>query len=110
MAIQFSSFLLGAGAMLAMPVAARILRPLLVEVVAAGMSMAEEASRVMAEQVEVFEDIAAEARAKREAAVAHALAAEEEEMAEPAGDHNGDEAATRPRARRREPGSGRRAS
>jgi hypothetical protein len=110
MAIQLSSFLLGAGAVLVLPVTARILRPLLVEVVAAGMSVADEASRVIAEQVEVIEDIAAEARAKREAAAVAALAIEDEEMVEAVGEQDGEEMSRRARPRRREAGGGRRAS
>jgi hypothetical protein len=110
MAIQLGSFLLGAGAVLALPVAARILRPLLVEVVATGMSVAEEASRVVAEQVEVIEDIAAEARAKREAAAAAAIAVEDEDLAEAADDPDENEAPSRGRSRRGEAGGGRRAS
>jgi hypothetical protein len=110
MAIQLSSFLLGAGAVLVLPVTARILRPLLVEVFAAGMSVADEASRVIAEQVEVIEDIAAEARAKREAAAVAALAIEDEEMAEAVGEQDGEEMSRRARPRRREAGGGRRAS
>jgi hypothetical protein len=107
MAIQLSSFLLGAGAVLVIPLAARVLRPLLVEVVATGMSVADEATRVIAEQMEVMEDIAAEARAKREAAIS-ALAVEDEELGGSPGDEDGDEAPSRARPRRRETGGGRR--
>jgi hypothetical protein len=106
MAIQLGSFLLGAGTVLVMPLAARILRPVLVEVVATGLNVAEEATRVIAEQMEVMEDIAAEARAKREAA-SSSFAEEDEEMAGAAGDEDGDEAPSRPRPRRRETGGGR---
>jgi len=104
--IQLGSFLLGAGTVFALPVLTRIARPLLVEVVAAGMGMVQEATRIVAEQMEHFEDIAAEARAKREAEAARHLeplddGAEEPEVS------NGEGAAARVRRRRRSPASSR---
>jgi hypothetical protein len=66
MPIQPTSFLLGLGAAWLLPVVGRALRPLAVQVTAAGMGMYEEALRVIAEQVEALEDLTAEARALRE--------------------------------------------
>jgi hypothetical protein len=107
MAIQMGSFLLGAGAVLALPVLTRLFRPFLVEIVAAGMSAVDETTRLVAEQMEALEDIAAEARIKREAAMAESL--------EPLdGDETGggaEEAGpSRVRARRRPAAGGRRTS
>jgi len=102
MEIKPSSFLLGLGAALALPFLVKILRPLAVEVVAAGMGIVDEAQRVIAEQMEGIEDIAAEARAKREASMAGALA-ESDEIPEQTGETTGasGEAGARPRAEAR---------
>lgn len=43
----------------------RVARPVAVEATAAGMGFFEDARRVVAEQMETIEDIAAEARAPR---------------------------------------------
>ena len=64
------SFLLGVGAALLAPTLVRVLRPLAVEATAAGMGLLEDARRIAAEQLETLEDIAAEARARREAILA----------------------------------------
>jgi hypothetical protein len=64
------SFALGLGAAIALPLVTRVFRPLAVEVAVAGMGALEEARRLLAEQMEVMEDIAAEARARREAGLA----------------------------------------
>jgi Protein of unknown function (DUF5132) len=61
------SFLLGLGAAWLAPTLARVLRPLAVEATAAGMGLLQDARRIAAEQLETLEDIAAEARARREA-------------------------------------------
>ena len=66
MAINATSFLLGLGAAWLAPMIARVLRPVAVEATAAGMGLFEDARRVVAEQLETLEDIAAEARARRE--------------------------------------------
>ena len=60
------SFLLGLGAAWALPVLTRTFRPVAVQATAVGMGVFEEARRVLAEQMETLEDIAAEARARRE--------------------------------------------
>jgi hypothetical protein len=66
MQIHPTSFLLGLGAALVVPLFTRVLRPLAVEAAVAGMGVIEEGRRLAAEQMETFEDIVAEARARRE--------------------------------------------
>jgi hypothetical protein len=66
MRIHPGSLLVGLGAAIALPLLSRVIRPLAVEAIVAGIGFFEEARRVIAEQVEVMEDIAAEARARRE--------------------------------------------
>ena len=60
------SFLLGLGAGCALPLISRSFRPLAVEATAFGIGFVEDARRILAEQMENLEDIAAEARARRE--------------------------------------------
>ena len=67
MGLNAISFLLGVGAAWLAPAIARVLRPVAVEAAAAGMGLFEDARRLAAEQLETLEDIAAEARARREA-------------------------------------------
>src|SRR5262245_58925061 len=67
MAFSPFSFVLGLGAAWVLPSISRFLRPLAVEATAASLGMFDEARRVIAEQMETLEDIAAEARARREA-------------------------------------------
>ena len=66
MGLNATSFLLGLGAAWLAPMIARVLRPVAVEATAAGMGLFEDARRIAAEQLETLEDIAAEARARRE--------------------------------------------
>jgi Protein of unknown function (DUF5132) len=100
------SFLLGLVAASLVPALSRVFRPLAVEATAAGLGMIEDARRLLAEQVEMFEDIAAEARARRDQLDADALSASAEEAPEQeAEDHVG-----AGRARRRTNGAGRRRS
>jgi hypothetical protein len=66
MQIHPTSFLLGLGAALVVPLFTKVLRPLAVEAAVAGMGVIEEGRRLAAEQMETFEDIVAEARARRE--------------------------------------------
>ena len=73
MAASAVYFLLGLGTAWVLPVLSRVVRPLAVEAAAAGMGMVDEARRLIAEQVETLEDIAAEARARREAIQASAF-------------------------------------
>ena len=70
MRIQPFSFILGVGAALVIPLFSKVFRPLAVEAMAAGLGFVEEGRRVLAEQMEVMEDIAAEARARRETIIA----------------------------------------
>jgi hypothetical protein len=74
------SFLIGLAAASLVPVLSRVMRPLAVEATAAGMGMLEDARRIVAERVESLEDIAAEARARREYLHAEEMAAAAEEM------------------------------
>ena len=64
--IQLTSFLLGGGAAVLLPGVTRVIRPILVEAAVAGMALFDETRRAIAEQVESLEDLAAEARARRE--------------------------------------------
>jgi len=97
------SFLLGIGAAWLAPTLVRVLRPLAVEATAAGMGLLEDARRIAAEQLETIEDIAAEARARREAILAatngngHPIDLDEVESDTADGD--ADESAARPRRR-----------
>ncbi len=82
MRIQPWSFLLGLGVASVLPIFTRVLRPLAVEATVAGMAMYDEGRRMLAEQMENIEDIAAEARARREEMLAavkflRAIAAQE---------------------------------
>jgi hypothetical protein len=47
--IQLTSFLLGVGAAVALPVLSRVIRPVLVEAAVAGMALFEETRRAVAE-------------------------------------------------------------
>jgi len=60
------SFLYGIGAAVAIPVVARVFRPLAVELVAAGLALTTDARRIAAEQLEAAQDLVAEARARFE--------------------------------------------
>jgi Protein of unknown function (DUF5132) len=82
MQIHPTSFLLGLGAALVVPLFSRVLRPLAIEAAVAGMGMVEEGRRLLAEQMETFEDIAAEARARREDMLAEGNGHHVEEAAE----------------------------
>jgi len=107
MQIHPTSFLLGLGAALAVPLFTRVLRPLAVEAAVAGMGMLEEGRRFAAEQIETLEDIVAEARARREEQL---LAETNGHHAEEAVEAAADEEADRVGARRRGNGGRRRAS
>lgn len=107
MQIHPASFLLGLGAALVVPLFTRVFRPLAVEAAVAGMGIVEEGRRLLAEQMETFEDIAAEARARREEFLAESNGHHDEETAEVSG--AGDEP-DRVGSRRRGNGGRRRAS
>jgi hypothetical protein len=66
MRIHPISFLLGLGAASLIPLVSRVFRPLAVEATVAGMALFDDARRVIAEQMEAMEDIAAEARARHD--------------------------------------------
>jgi hypothetical protein len=108
MQIHPTSFLLGLGAALVVPLFTRVLRPLAVEAAVAGMGIVEEGRRLAAEQVETFEDIVAEARARREEQLLGEANGHHTEAAAEVGS-TGDEA-DRAGARRRGNGGRRRAS
>jgi hypothetical protein len=77
MAFSPLSFLIGFGAAYALQGLSRTFRPLAVEAAAIGMGLFEDARRLVAEQMENFEDITAEARARREQIVTAAAHTEE---------------------------------
>jgi hypothetical protein len=106
MQIHPTSFLLGLGAALVVPLFTRVLRPLAVEAAVAGMGIVEEGRRLAAEQMETFEDIVAEARARREEQL---LGESNGHHAEAVEESAGDEA-DRVGSRRRGNGGRRRAS
>jgi Protein of unknown function (DUF5132) len=102
MGINAISFLLGVGTAWLAPTLVRVLRPLAVEATAAGMGLFEDAKRIAAEQLETLEDIAAEARARREAILSPSsgnghVDLDEEVVA--GGDAGGDETAAPARRR-----------
>lgn len=106
MRIQPWSFLLGLGVASVLPIFTRVLRPLAVEATVAGMAMYDEGRRMLAEQMENIEDIAAEARARREEMLAAVSGASMNGNGrEDAGE---EETAGAPRARRRAPATSRR--
>jgi hypothetical protein len=107
MQIHPTSFLLGLGAALVVPLFSRVLRPLAVEAAVAGMGVFEEGRRLLAEQLETFEDIAAEARARREDMLAEGNGHHVEEPAEVSG---AEDEPDRGGSRRRANGGRRRAS
>ena len=59
MKIHPASFLLGLGAAALVPLFTRVLRPMAVEVAAAGIGVYEEGRRLFTRQLETMEDIAA---------------------------------------------------
>jgi len=104
------SFLMGLAAATLVPLLSRVMRPLAVEAAAAGMGMVDDARRIVAERMEGFEDIVAEARARREHLDAEAMAAAVEEPgdleheSEDAPEAEPEHPATAGRARRRSNG------
>lgn len=108
MGISVTSFLLGLGAAWLVPMIARVARPLAVEATAAGMGLLEDARRIVAEQMESIEDIAAEARARREEVLASGNGHHQDEESDD--DDTGMEPTTTARPRRRTAGARRRVS
>src|SRR4029077_12228915 len=107
MRIQPFSFLLGIGAAVMIPLFSKVFRPLAVEAMAAGLGFVEEGRRILAEQMEVMEDIAAEARARRETIIAKGRDSGVARGIAPGveGDRNAEPAAPPVRGRRRGNGS-----
>ena len=110
MAFSPLSFAIGMGVAYVVPILTKTFRPLAVEAVAMGLGLVEDARRIVAEQMENLEDIAAEARARREEiASASALGADDadETLAGPDDDRvaeppsNGTRTRRRPRSRTR---------
>jgi hypothetical protein len=108
MRIHPLSFVLGLGVAGLVPLFSRVLRPLAVEAAAAGMGLLAEGRRVVAEQMETLEDIAAEARARRADIIAAAHNGHPDTDTEEPTEAASDESATAPRARRRPPTTSRR--
>jgi hypothetical protein len=108
MGISVTSFLLGLGAAWLVPMIARVARPLAVEATAAGMGLLEDARRIVAEQMESIEDIAAEARARREEVLASGNGHHQDEESDD--DDTRMEPTTTARPRRRTAGARRRVS
>src|SRR5262245_35579767 len=91
MAFSPLSFLLGVAAAWALPAMSRSFRPLAVEATAFGLGLLEDARRMAAEQMENFEDIAAEARARREQMAAGPAAIHADESEESDAEDTGEE-------------------
>lgn len=108
MRIHPLSFVLGLGTAAVIPMVSRVLRPLAVEAAAAGIGLFDDARRVFAEQMEMLEDIAAEARARRADIVAAQNGHVDLGVEETAGETAVTAAAARPR--RASAGSRRRVS
>jgi hypothetical protein len=104
MAFSPLSFAIGLGAAYVVPILTKSFRPLAVEAAALGLGLVEDVRRIVAEQMENFEDIAAEARARREEiATGSALGADDaDEILAGSDDNSATEAASNgTRARRR---------
>jgi len=112
MRIQPFSFILGVGTALVIPLFSKVFRPLAVEAMAAGLGFVEEGRRVLAEQMEVMEDIAAEARARRETIIAagNGVAHGTDNGVEAEAEREGEPVAAPARGRRRGNGSRRHTS
>src|SRR5262245_53486486 len=80
MAFSPVSFLLGVGVAYILPVVSRSFRSLAVEAAAMGIGAFDDARRVMAEQLENLQDIAAEARARRAQLAGGAALGSEEDV------------------------------
>lgn len=113
MAFSPLSFAIGLGAAFVVPILTKGFRPLAVEAASMGLGLVEDVRRIVAEQMENLEDIAAEARARREEiAVGSAVddgsdadetlpGPDDDSVAEPPS--NGTRARRRPRSKNRVP-------
>lgn len=93
MAFSPLSFLLGLSAGYVVPIVSRNFRPVIVEAAAMGLGLVEDLRRIFAEQLENLEDIAAEARARREELAGAAEADDGVEGADESEHHGEDTAA-----------------
>ena len=113
MAFSPLSFAIGMGVAYVVPILTKTFRPLAVEATAMGLGLVEDVRRIVAEQMENLEDIAAEARARREEIVLGSAVDDggdaDETLAGPDDDSvaeppsNGTRARRRPRSRNRVP-------
>jgi hypothetical protein len=104
MAFSPLSFAIGMGVAYVVPILTKTFRPLAVEAAAMGLGLVEDVRRIVAEQMENLEDIAAEARARREEiAAGSAVAADDadEILAGPDDDSVAEPPSNGTRARRR---------
>jgi hypothetical protein len=112
MAFSPLSFAIGMGVAYVVPILTKSFRPLAVEAAAMGLGLVEDVRRIVAEQMENLEDIAAEARARREEIVVGSAVVDDgddadETLAGPDDDSiaeppsNGTRARRRPRSRTR---------
>ena len=105
MAFSPLSFAIGMGVAYVVPILAKTFRPLAVEATAMGLGLVEDARRIVAEQLENLEDIAAEARARREEIALGSVVDDgsdaEETLAGPDDDNMSEPPSNGTRARRR---------
>jgi hypothetical protein len=103
MAFSPLSFALGMGVAYAVPILTKTFRPLAVEAAAMGLGLVEDVRRIVAEQMENLEDIAAEARARREEIAASSAVGDDadETLAGPDDDSVAEPPSNGTRARRR---------
>jgi hypothetical protein len=104
MAFSPLSFAIGMGVAYVVPILTKSFRPLAVEATALGLGLVEDVRRIVAEQMENLEDIAAEARARREEIVVGSAVVDDgddEPLAGPHDDNATEAASNGTRARRR---------
>jgi hypothetical protein len=105
MAFSPLSFAIGMGVAYVVPILTKTFRPLAVEATAMGLGFFEDVRRIVAEQVENLEDIAAEARARREEIAVASVIDDGDDADETLADPDDDSVAEPPsngtRARRR---------
>jgi hypothetical protein len=101
------SFIAGLAAAWLVPALSRVVRPLAVEAAVIGMALVDEGRRVVAEQMEALEDLAAEARARREEMLLSANGHQAPEP-EPDADVAVEDSGAAATGRRRSPTGGRR--
>ena len=110
MAFSPLSFAIGMGVAYCVPILTKSFRPLAVEAAAMGLGLVEDVRRIVAEQMENLEDIAAEARARREEIVVGSAVVDDgddEPLAGPDDDSATEAASNGTRTRRRPRGKNR---